>query len=67
MWSGARPIPCNFRSGKRLTNAHETMIWASKSEGGKYTFNYEALKSLNEGDADAQRLGAADLYRWRAT
>jgi modification methylase len=38
----------NFR-GKRLTNAHETMIWASKEEGGKYTFNYEALKSLNEG------------------
>jgi len=25
------------------------MIWASKSEGGKYTFNYEALKALNEG------------------
>ncbi len=38
----------NFR-GKRLTNAHETMIWASKEEGGKYTFNYEALKSLNDG------------------
>jgi modification methylase len=35
--------------GKRLTNAHETMIWASKSEGAKYTFNYEALKALNEG------------------
>jgi modification methylase len=38
----------NFR-GKRFTNAHETMIWASKSEGAKYTFNYEALKALNEG------------------
>ena len=38
----------NF-GGKRLTNAHETMIWASKSEGAKYTFNYEALKALNEG------------------
>ncbi|MGB1035244.1 MAG: site-specific DNA-methyltransferase, partial [Primorskyibacter sp.] len=35
--------------GKRLTNAHETMIWASKSEGAKYTFNYDALKALNEG------------------
>ena len=33
----------------RLTNAHETMIWASKSDTAKYTFNYEALKSLNEG------------------
>ena len=38
----------NFR-GKRFTNAHETMIWASKAEASKYTFNYEALKSLNEG------------------
>jgi modification methylase len=38
----------NFR-GKRLTNAHETLIWASKEEASKYTFNYEALKALNEG------------------
>ncbi|SIT82151.1 site-specific DNA-methyltransferase [Pontibaca methylaminivorans] len=47
VWRKSNPMP-NFR-GKRLTNAHETMIWASKSEGGKYTFNYEALKALNEG------------------
>ena len=47
VWRKSNPMP-NFR-GKRFTNAHETMIWASKSEGGKYTFNYEALKALNEG------------------
>ncbi|MCD9147258.1 site-specific DNA-methyltransferase [Pseudophaeobacter flagellatus] len=47
VWRKSNPMP-NFR-GKRYTNAHETMIWASKAEGGKYTFNYEALKSLNEG------------------
>ncbi|MEI4195804.1 site-specific DNA-methyltransferase [Roseovarius sp. E0-M6] len=47
VWRKSNPMP-NFR-GKRLTNAHETMIWASKEEGGKYTFNYEALKSLNDG------------------
>jgi modification methylase len=47
VWRKSNPMP-NFR-GKRFTNAHETMIWASKEEGGKYTFNYEALKSLNEG------------------
>ncbi len=47
IWRKSNPMP-NFR-GKRFTNAHETMIWASKSEGGKYTFNYEALKALNEG------------------
>jgi modification methylase len=38
----------NFR-GKRLTNAHETLIWASRDESAKYTFNYEALKALNDG------------------
>ncbi|PVH28429.1 site-specific DNA-methyltransferase [Pararhodobacter oceanensis] len=47
VWRKSNPMP-NFR-GKRLTNAHETMIWASKAEGAKYTFNYEALKALNEG------------------
>ncbi|KAJ57444.1 modification methylase [Actibacterium mucosum KCTC 23349] len=47
VWRKSNPMP-NFR-GKRLTNAHETMIWASKQEASKYTFNYEALKALNEG------------------
>jgi len=47
VWRKSNPMP-NFR-GMRLTNAHETMIWASKSENSKYTFNYEALKALNEG------------------
>ena len=47
VWRKSNPMP-NFR-GKRLTNAHETLIWASKDEGAKYTFNYEALKALNEG------------------
>jgi modification methylase len=47
VWRKSNPMP-NFR-GKRFTNAHETLIWASKSEGARYTFNYEALKSLNEG------------------
>ncbi|MGB8623992.1 MAG: site-specific DNA-methyltransferase [Paracoccaceae bacterium] len=47
VWRKSNPMP-NFR-GKRLTNAHETLIWASREEGAKYTFNYEALKSLNEG------------------
>ena len=37
----------NFR-GTRFTNAHETLIWASKNEGSKYTFNYQSLKCLND-------------------
>jgi len=47
VWRKSNPMP-NFR-GKRFTNAHETLIWASRSEGAKYTFNYDALKALNEG------------------
>jgi modification methylase len=37
----------NFR-GRRFTNAHETMIWASMGAKARYTFNYESMKSLNE-------------------
>ena len=47
VWRKSNPMP-NFR-GKRLTNAHETLIWASRDEDAKYTFNYEALKALNDG------------------
>ncbi len=47
VWRKSNPMP-NFK-GKRLTNAHETLIWASRGESSKYTFNYEALKALNEG------------------
>ncbi|MDB5490828.1 MAG: Modification methylase, partial [Micavibrio sp.] len=45
-WRKANPMP-NFR-GRRFTNAHETMIWASKSKDSKYRFNYESMKALNE-------------------
>ena len=45
VWRKVNPMP-NFR-GRRFTNAHETLIWASKSKSSKYTFNYEAMKSLN--------------------
>jgi modification methylase len=37
----------NFR-GTRFTNAHETLIWASRSEDSRYTFNYRAMKALND-------------------
>ncbi|HKK35798.1 MAG TPA: site-specific DNA-methyltransferase [Paracoccaceae bacterium] len=46
IWRKSNPMP-NFR-GRRLTNAHETLIWAAREEGGKYAFNYEALKALND-------------------
>lgn len=47
VWRKSNPMP-NFK-GRRFTNAHETLIWASKNQKSKYTFNYEAMKALNEG------------------
>ena len=47
VWRKTNPMP-NFR-GRRFTNAHETLIWASREAGSKkYTFNYEAMKALND-------------------
>jgi modification methylase len=47
VWRKTNPMP-NFR-GRRFTNAHETLIWASRDAAAKgYTFNYEALKAGNE-------------------
>jgi modification methylase len=46
IWRKSNPMP-NFR-GKRFTNAHETLIWATKNPKQQYTFNYEAMKALND-------------------
>ncbi|MDJ0613702.1 MAG: site-specific DNA-methyltransferase [Rhizobiaceae bacterium] len=47
IWRKTNPMP-NFR-GRRFTNAHETMIWASPSQDAKgYTFNYDAMKMAND-------------------
>jgi modification methylase len=46
IWRKTNPMP-NFR-GRRFTNAHETLIWASKSEDSKYCFHYDAMKMFNE-------------------
>jgi modification methylase len=46
IWRKANPMP-NFK-GTRFTNAHETLIWASMGEKSKYTFNYRAMKTLND-------------------
>jgi modification methylase len=45
-WIKSNPMP-NFR-GVRFTNAHETLIWARKLEGPRYTFNHHAMKALND-------------------
>lgn len=46
VWRKANPMP-NFK-GTRFTNAHETLIWASMGENARYTFNYRAMKTLND-------------------
>ena len=46
VWNKTNPMP-NFK-GTRFTNAHETLIWAVKNTKAKYTFNYEAMKALND-------------------
>lgn len=46
VWIKSNPMP-NFR-GVRFANAHETLIWAQKHQGARYTFNYDAMKALND-------------------
>jgi modification methylase len=46
VWRKSNPMP-NFR-GTRFTNAHETLLWCAKDEKARYTFNYRAMKALND-------------------
>jgi DNA modification methylase len=46
IWIKNNPMP-NFH-GVRFTNAHETLIWAQKIKGNRYTFNYQTMKSINK-------------------
>jgi modification methylase len=46
IWLKSNPMP-NFR-GRRMTNAHETLIWASRQRNSRYTFNYQAMKTFND-------------------
>jgi modification methylase len=47
-WHKTNPMP-NFM-GTRFTNATETLLWCSKSEGSKkYTFNHRLMKKYNKG------------------
>lgn len=46
VWRKVNPMP-NFR-GRRFTNAHETLIWASREQKSKYCFHYEAMKIFND-------------------
>jgi modification methylase len=47
VWIKTNPMP--QMRGVRLANAHETLLWAKKSPKARYTFNYHAMKALNDG------------------
>lgn len=46
VWIKTNPMP-NFK-GTRFNNAHETLIWATKSQSSKYTFHYHSMKVMND-------------------
>lgn len=46
IWVKTNPMP-NFK-GTRFNNAHETLIWASKSKSAKFTFHYHSMKVMND-------------------
>ncbi len=46
IWRKSNPMP-NFK-GTRFCNAHETLIWAGKSDKSRPTFNYDSLKAFND-------------------
>jgi DNA modification methylase len=46
VWVKTNPMP-NFK-GTRFNNAHETLIWATKSKNSNYTFHYHSMKTMND-------------------
>lgn len=46
IWRKSNPMP-NFK-GTRFCNAHETLIWASKTDKSRPTFNYDSMKAFND-------------------
>jgi DNA modification methylase len=46
VWIKSNPMP-NFK-GTRFNNAHETLIWATKSQKSKPTFHYKSMKIAND-------------------
>jgi site-specific DNA-methyltransferase (adenine-specific) len=46
VWVKSNPMP-NFR-GVRFTNAHESLLWAQKQRGARYTFNHHVMKAHND-------------------
>jgi len=50
VWSKPNAVP-NF-AGTRFQNSHETLLWCTKNQKAKYTFNYKTMKHLNSDKQD---------------
>jgi len=50
IWNKSNPTP--NMSGSRFCNAHETMLWCSKSKKSSFCFNYKTMKYLNNNVQD---------------
>lgn len=50
IWSKLNPTP--NMAGTRFCNAHETLLWCSKGQNNKFTFNYKTMKYLNNEKQD---------------
>ena len=64
IWRKTNPMP-NFR-GRRFTNAHETLIWASYGAEGALHVQLRCDEGVERGPADALRLAVSDLLGRRA-
>jgi len=54
VWRKSNPMP-NFK-GRRFTNAHETLIWATKNPEQKYTFGVvKAAQARGDAEVLAER------------
>lgn len=45
VWNKTNPTP--NMAGTRFCNAHETLLWCSKTQHSKFCFNYKTMKALN--------------------
>ena len=50
IWSKLNPTPNMLAT--RFCNAHETLLWCSKGQKNKFTFNYKTMKYLNNNKQD---------------
>ena len=61
VWRKSNPMP-NFR-GRRFTNAHETLIWATRDQGARLHLQLRSAQGRQRGHPGALRLDLAAVHR----